>query len=79
MTINCPMCTGRQVISELLLRIRPRYHIFFMMMDDDSLVRTEKKVMTFIFIWKKIIFRVLKYYSADIIKLFFSPSEDDQK
>ena len=42
-----------------------------MMMDDDSLVRTEKKVMTFIFIWKKIIFRVLKYYSADIIKLFF--------
>ena len=32
----------RQVISELLLRIRPRYHhIFFMMMNDDS-VRTEK-------------------------------------
>ena len=51
----------RQVISELLLRIRPRYHhIFFMMMNDDS-VRTEKKVMTFIFIWKKIIFRALQY------------------
>ena len=41
-----------------------------MMMDDDSLVRTEKKVMTFIFIWKKIIFRVLKW-KKDIIKLFF--------
>ena len=58
----------RQVISELLLRIRPPYHhIFFMMINDDSF-RTEKKVMTFIFIWKKIIFRALKYNCRDIIK-----------